>query len=134
MPFPIDINWVHATESKLGVKFPPAFVTAMVAMNGGSVRTSDDEFQLFPFFDGSDNKRIQRTCNSINRETVTARKDWSGFPGNAVAIGDNGAGDLLVFIPVPESPDRLQNSVYWWDHETGEIQRVSDDFSDLSKT
>ena len=134
MPFPVDINWVHETESKLGVKFPPAFVTAMVAMNGGSVRTSDDEFQLFPFFDGTDKKRIQRTCNSIDRETVTARKDWFGFPEMAVAIGGNGGGDLLVLMPIPESPNRLQNSVYWWDHETGEIHSVSENFSDLPKT
>lgn len=133
MPFPVDISWVHQTESKLGVKFPASFVTSMVGMNGGSVETSIDDFYLFPFFDGSDRKRIQRTCNSIDRETASARQGWSGFPSNAVAIGTNGGGDLLVLLPMPDFPDTLQHAVYWWDHETSEIELVSDDFADLRK-
>jgi len=95
MPFPVDTKWVHETEKKLGVKFPAGFVTSMVAMNGGSVRTSVDQFQLYPFLDASDRKRIQRTCSSIDRETANARKNWYGFPETAVAIGANGGGDLL---------------------------------------
>lgn len=134
MPFPVDIKWITQTELKLGVRFPASFVTAMAKMNGGAVRTRIDHFQLFPFFDGSDRKRIQRTCSSIDRETITARKDWCGFPPDAVVIGVNGGGDLLVLIPMPDHSDTLQHSVYWWDHETGEIERVADDFSDLRKS
>jgi len=134
MPFPVDAKWITQTEEKLGVRFPASFVTAMSKMNGGSVRTRIDHFDLFPFLDASDRKRIQRTCGSIDRETATARKDWCGFPPDAVAIGANGGGDLLVLIPMPDHPDTLRHSVYWWDHETGEIEHVADDFSDLPKT
>ena len=81
------------------------------------------------------------TVNEFNEHAAaliakqrTARKDWYGFPPDAVAIGENGGGDLLVLIPMPEHPDTLQHSVYWWDHETGEIELVADDFSDLPKT
>ena len=134
MPFPVDAKWITQTEEKLGVRFPASFVTAMSKMNGGFVRTRIDHFDLFPFLDASDRKRIQRTCGSIDRETATARKDWCGFPPNAVAIGANGGGDLLVLIPMPDHPDTLRHSVYWWDHEPGEIDQVADDFSDLPKT
>ncbi len=134
MPFPVDIKWITQTERKLGVRFPASFVTAMSTMNGGSVRTHFDHFQLFPFLNGSDRQRLQRTCGSIDRETTSARKGWYGFPSDAVAIGENGGGDLLVLIPMPDHPDTLEHTVYWWDHETGEIEAVADDFSDLPKS
>ncbi len=134
MPFPVDLKWITQTEQKLGVRFPASFVTAMSRMNGGSVRTHVDVFELFPFLDASDRKRIQRTCGSIDRETMSARKGWHGFPPNAVAIGENGGGDLLILLPMPDQPDMLQHSVYWWDHETGEVEQVADDFSNLPKT
>lgn len=134
MPFPVDAKWIKLTEEKLGVRFPASFVTAMSKKNGGTVRTRNDHFELFPFLDASDRKRIQRTCGSIDRETSTARKDCYGFPPEAVAIGANGGGDLLVLIPMPDHPETLQHSVCWWDHETGAIELVADDFSDLRRT
>ena len=133
MPFPVDEKWITQTEQKLGVRFPASFVTAMAKMNGGTVETRIDQFDLFPFLDASDRKRVQRTCGSIDRETDSARKASSGFPCNAVAIGENGGGDLLVLIPMPDHPDTLQHSVYWWDHETGQIELVANDFSDLPR-
>jgi len=134
MPFPVDAKWIMETESRLGVRFPASFVTAMSIMNGGSVRTRIDDFELFPFLDSSDRKRIQRTCGSIDRETDTARKDWYGFPPDAVAIGANGGGDLLIMVPMPDHPDILRHAVYWWDHETGGVELIADDFGDLPKT
>jgi len=134
MPFPVDAQWITETEAKLGVRFPAAFVTAMAQRNGGSVRVSIDSFTLFPFFDKTDRKRIQRTCGSIDRETTAARNDWFGFPPDAVAIGSNGAGDLLVLLPMKDAPDTLQHTIYWWDHETGEVYHAADDFSDLPKS
>lgn len=134
MPFPVDAKWIAETEAKLGVRFPPAFATAMADANGGSVRMSIDSFTLFPFLDKSDRKRIQRTCGSIDRETTTARNDWVGFPSNAVAIGGNGGGDMLVLLPMEDDPKTLQHTVYWWDHETGDVHHAADDFGDLPKT
>lgn len=130
MPFPVDAKWITQTEKKLGVRFPASFVTSMSRMDGGTVETHIDQFDLFPFPDASDRQRVQRTCGSIDRETTTVRKDWHGFPPEAVAIGGNCGGDLLVLVPVPEHPDTLQHSVYWWDHETGDIELVADDFGE----
>lgn len=134
MPFPVDGKWITQTEDKLGVRFPASFVTAMTKMNGGCVRTRIDTFELFPFLDASDRKRIQRTCSSIDRETNAAGKDWYGFPPDAVAIGANGGGDLLIMIPMRDQPDTLQHTVYWWDHETGKVEPVANDFNDLPKS
>lgn len=134
MPFPVDRKWITQTEEKLGVRFPASFVAAMSKMNGGSVTTQIDTFKLFPFLDASDRKRIQRTCGSIDRETNTARTGWHGFPQDAVAIGANGGGDMLIMMPMPDHPDTLQHTVYWWDHETGNTEPVADDFNDLPKS
>lgn len=134
MPFPVDAKWISQTEEKLGVRFPASFVTAMSKMNGGSVTTRIDHFELFPFLDASDRKRIQRTCSSIDRETNNARKECYGFPTDAVVIGANGGGDLLILVPMHGHPDTLQHTIYWWDHETGGVEPVAHDFSDLPKS
>jgi SMI1/KNR4 family protein SUKH-1 len=131
MPFPVDIKYVHEAENKLGTKFPASFVTKMVKSNGGAVSTSIDSFELHPFMDSSDRKRLARTCNDIVRETTHARS-WPDFPPTAVAVGANGGGDRLVLIPQSDRPDLLSHQVYWWDHETGRIELVADDFSDLA--
>jgi hypothetical protein len=101
----------------------------MLRDNGGTVRAGGDHWELFPFFDGSDRKRIARTCNDIVRETTEARK-WPGFPAGAVAIASNGTGDLLIFLPDPERPSDLLPGVLWWCHEGGDVRKVADSFAD----
>ena len=129
MPFPVDEKHILATEKKLGVKFPAAFRAKMMTDNGGEVATPPDAWQLYPFFDTSDKKRLRRTCNDIARETASAKK-WTGFPADAIAIGANGGGDQLILLPAGDSTT-LGDEVYWWDHETGSVQKVADDFGDL---
>ena len=130
MPFPVDEKFTLETEEKLGVRFPAAFREKMMQTNGGKVQTPPDAWDLYPFFDKSDRKRIKRTNNDIARETTMARK-WDNFPEEAIAIGSNGCGDQLVFIRSGDDPLKLDNSVFWWDHETGNINKVAGDFSDL---
>ena len=130
MPFPVDIKYVNETETKLGVKFPAAFVVRMTKLNGGTVETLPDQWDLYPFMDTSDRKRLTRTCNDIVRETSKA-KEWDHFPPGAVAIGSNGCGDQLILVPQSDAPNYLSHEIYWWDHETGEVNHVADDFSDL---
>src|SRR6476659_6329517 len=98
MPFPIAEQFIVSTERKLGVSFPPGFRARMSRINGGVLFTDEDDWQLYPFFDTSDRKRLSRTCNDIVRETITAR-EWRGFPPKAIAIAANGLGDYLVFLP-----------------------------------
>ncbi|MEM6330697.1 MAG: SMI1/KNR4 family protein [Planctomycetota bacterium] len=133
MPFPVDGKWIEATQNKLGVVFPASFVVAMARMNGGEAETGGQTWQLFPFLDQSDRKRVRRTCNSICRETHSARAGWSGFPADAVAVGKNGCGDILCLLPDPSGCAALQHTVYWWAHETGELHQAANDFNDLHK-
>jgi hypothetical protein len=129
MPFPVDEKYIINAEDKLGVKFPQSFRQKMMNCNGGEVETPPDVWQLYPFFDTSDKKRLKRTCNDITRETANAQK-WDGFPDTAVAIGSNGGGDLLIFMH-GKSDNCLQNVVFWWDHETGTVSKTANDFSEL---
>ena len=129
MAFPVDIELVKRAEVKLSRKLPLGYVAKMCQHNGGEVATGTDSWDLFPIFDDSDKKRLKRTCNDIVRETQVAR-EWRGFPDCALAIGANGCGDKLVLLPDPNS-DRFADAVQWWDHETGALNKVSDDFADL---
>ena len=129
MPFPIDIKLVRQTEARLGRSLPPGYVARMCRANGGEVRVGRDAFYLHPILDTSDRKRLARTCNDIVRETARAR-ERPRFPPDALAIGNNGGGDLLVFRAGSDAA-RFADTVYWWDHETGELHKASDDFDEL---
>ncbi len=124
MPFPLDIRFVRDAEQKLGRHLPLSYAARMCRENGGEFDAGVDTFSLYPILDTSDPKRLARTCNDIVRETASAR-ERAGFPPDALAIGDNGGGDLLVLLPDPEAP-RFADEVYWWDHETGTLERVAD--------
>ena len=130
MPFPVDAKWINATQEKMGGRFPASFVVAMSKLNGGAVVVGNDQYELCPFLDQSDRKRIGRTCNSICRETEWMRQ-WEFFADDLVVIGKNGGGDLLVLMPMVDEPTNLQHTVYWWDHETSQTEAVADDFSEL---
>ena len=128
MPFPVAEEFIAETERKLGVSFPEAFRARMSRNNGGELSTDDDDWELYPFFDTSDRKRLSRTSNHIVRETTTARQ-WRGFPPEAIAIAANGSGDKLVFLPVPGTAT-LQPQPFIWLHETGELQPANISFDD----
>ena len=130
MPYPVDVKYVNEAERKLGVKFPASFVVRMVNNNGGDVAAWPDAWNLYPFLDTSDRKRLKRTCNDIVSETKKART-WPGFPADAVAMGANGGGDYLVLLPSPDAP-KVLGPVCWWDHETGELNFICDDYDNLA--
>jgi len=133
MPFPVDPSYIKATEAKLGVTFPLSFVARMVRLNGGEVETCSDVWELHPFLDTSDRKRLKRTCNDIVYETRWSREHAAGYPPDAVSIASNGSGDELVLMPDPARPGRLRDAVYFWDHETGEVSAVANDFHELAE-
>lgn len=58
-------------------------------------------------------------------------RNWSMFPPGAVAIAGNGTADQLILLPREDNPLELSNHVFWWDHETGDVREVADDFADL---
>ncbi|WP_243472776.1 SMI1/KNR4 family protein [Winogradskyella sp. MH6] len=129
MPFPIDIKYIIETESELNVKFPTEFKNQMIKSNGGELLISDEfGFELHPFFDKSDRKRISRTCNHIALETKNARK-WSGFPDNGIAIGADGFGNQLILTH--NGNGNLTDELYFWNHETRHIEKIAESINKL---
>lgn len=127
MPFPVDKKYIEKTQNELGVIFPDKFVLKMIKENGGEIITDQDIWQLFPFFDLSDKKRISRTCNHIGHETMESRK-WVGFPQTGIAIAENSFGDKLVLMPSDANQKQLQDIIFIWLHETGELVEIAKDF------
>lgn len=130
MPFPVDVQYIKETEKELKLEFPDKFKARMLEMNGGEIETDDDAWELFPFFDKSDKKRMSRTSNHIVLETKEARA-WDNFPQDAVAIASNGCGDFLVLLPMAVGNHKLNDAVYLWLHETGGIEKVADSIDEL---
>ncbi len=97
MAFPIELKYIIETEKETGFEFPKVFKEKMLAENGGEFFAKDEWWFLFPFFDKSDKKRINRTCNHIVLETNNLKsKNWNKFPENTFAIGTNQSGDYLI--------------------------------------
>lgn len=65
MPFPLDEKYIIETEKELDILFLGSFKVKMMQENGGELVIADNDWQLYPFFDKSDKKRINRTCNPM---------------------------------------------------------------------
>ncbi len=129
MPFDLDEKYIIQTEEKLGARLPESYRTAMMADNGGEISTDEDDWEQYPMLDTSDKKRLSRTGNDILKETASC-KGFGRFPENAVAIADNGFGDQMVFL---KNGNVYGAEVYFWSHETGELDKLADDFSELNR-
>jgi hypothetical protein len=129
MPFNLAERFINAAEDTLEATLPCFYRQAMMASNGGEICAFNDVWNLHPILDTSDRKRLSRSCNDILRETRMMR-DWRGWPGNAVAIADNGAGDKLVFL---KEGRMYQPEVYVWLHDTGDLIEVAQSFSELQR-
>jgi len=125
----LDIQLVNRAETKLGRKLPPGYAARMCRDNGGAVSAAKSKWSLYPIFDDSDKKRLERTYNDIVRETAAARQ-CPEFPPDALAIGHNGGGDKLVLLADAEG-GRYGDAVYRWDHQTGKLIQVADRFEKL---
>jgi hypothetical protein len=130
MPFSVDLKFIAETELKLGIEFPESFKNKMMIENGGELLHEEENWQLYPFLDKSNDKTIKRTCNHIILETKQAR-EWNNFPKNGIAIATNGSGDQLVLIPSDINPHKLKNEIYLWLHETGKLTQVANSISEL---
>ncbi|MEP3836634.1 MAG: SMI1/KNR4 family protein [Algibacter sp.] len=130
MPFPLDEKYIKETESELNVKFPSEFKTRMIKSNGGELVTDEYEFELFPFFDKSDRKRISRTCNNIGLETKNAR-EWNGFPENGIAIGSDGFGNLIILTH--NGDGILTEKIHFWNHEIGQTEKIAESIIQLDE-
>lgn len=129
MAFPISEDQITKTEAILGRRLPPIYRSMMMSNNGGTAFMNDgDTWGLHPILDSSDRKRLSRTCNHIIIETKSAM-NWNGFPDNAVAIGDNGSGDILLILPSAADPTSFEDTIFLFEHETGKTKQIARDIS-----
>ncbi len=130
MAFPVEEKYIEIAEAELGSKLPESFRNKMMELNGGEVEVNEENYELHPFYDTSDKRRIKRTCNSIVHETKMARNHYR-LPSNLIVIGNNGGGDVLVYKIA--SNGIIDPKVYWFSHETEELEYAAKDFSQLIK-
>lgn len=122
----VNIRYIEELESEIGLKFTEIYKARMVEQNGGVIETMDYDWMLFPFFDKSDPMKIMSTYNHIGIETINA-KVWDDFPKNAVAIGKNDFGDLIMLAPDKDHGGILSEIIYLWVRETGEVVELAKD-------
>jgi hypothetical protein len=127
MPLPIPASEIDRSEKVVGYRFPDSYRKFLSVRNGGEISTDYDDWLLFPLQDHTSKETLRRTSNHALYETKKAQ-EWRGFPHNALAIGSNGEGDLLVFL---SDEKQLSGKVYVWRHETARLWEVADDFSEL---
>ena len=128
MAFDISEEQVALTESELGRRLPPVYRAAMMANHGGTAITDEDQWDIHPIKDVSDRKRMSRSCNDIIAETKAAR-EWRAFPSDALAIGSNGLGDVMLLLPSRTEPATFSDLIFAYWHETGKVKPRVDAFS-----
>lgn len=126
MPFALHERFLADTEAKLGARLPEGFRNRMKKANGGELELGEETWFLHPILDTTDRKRTSRTSNDVIRETASL-KQWPEFPANALAIANNGEGDVLVFL-VDAAAGKVEEPVYLWRHETGKLEKIAEDF------
>ena len=127
MAFNLDEKYVKEAEEELGAILPLNYKKIMQKSNGGCVIDKEEYWELFPIFDKSTKKRVSRTCNHIvteNKRNIKRAK----FPNNILGIGSNACGDLLV---IKKEKNIYKDEIYTWNHETGKIELLSNNFSEL---
>jgi len=129
LAFPTELRFIARAEEQLGRKLPGSLVAHLLRVNGGEVLADDDAWTVHPVFDDADRKRAGRTASSIVRETMAAQA-WRGFPAGAACIAANGSGDLLVLLPGSDGAT-FGETVFVWEHETGQLRAIADRFEDL---
>jgi len=133
VPFPVEWKYIAETQRKLKTRFPLDYVVRMKRENGGAFSVEGEAWFLFPIFDTSNDKRIKRTCSDVCHETKEMFSFDVGFPTNAIAIANNGCGDVLFFLPDEEEPERLQDNVFCFRLRGGEIVDFESTFRELTE-
>ena len=127
--FDLAEHFLATAEATAGATLPASYRRSMSSSNGGEVEVEGEVWELFPIADTSDRRRLSRTAGHVIVET-SRLSEWPRFPKHALAIASNGTGDVLLFL---RFADKLGSAVYEWSHETGELNCIAGDFSELER-
>ena len=67
-----------------------------------------------------------QTPLDVFREGAARMRESGPFPKDVFVIAQNGGGDYLILRPEAEGSKDLGETVYFWDHETGQHEPVAD--------
>jgi hypothetical protein len=73
MSFPITRDEITKNEAGLNVIFPNDYKDILCSSNCGSFQTDEDDWQLFPLKDTTDDKRLSRTSINVPYNCNTAK-------------------------------------------------------------
>ncbi len=119
MAYPVSESYLRDAEARLGRSLPLSLRARLLRDNGGGIQCDGDEWQLFPIWDPTDRRTIRKTTTHLVAESHRAATRWPRFPVGAIAIAENGTGDLLV---LRSGGDQIE----LWLHETGQVLRADD--------
>jgi len=126
MAFDLDMNFIELVEKELNATLPTEYKKEMQISNGGVIFIEDEDWEIFPIKDTSSKKRISRTSSDIVSENKRF-KEWANFLSDFLGIASNGMGDILIFI----KDNNYKSDIYIWRHESGEIYKIANNFSEL---
>jgi len=107
---------IETAESNLGLKFPLKLKSIWKTSNGLELPGG---WQFFPVFDPADPKK---TCNHIGYENIKGR--WPYMNAELISIAAGDTGNQLV---LKKSGDSLEETIFFWDHETNKTRKWGKD-------
>ena len=120
---------IDEAETALGIRLPESFRKYLLSDGPVEVEIMGLSWDLNPILTANCIEASRAGGSSIVAETMNAR-EWQGFPNGAVAVGSDGCGNHLVFLPT-DRPLVLADALYIWWHEGAELELVSTDVSDV---
>jgi len=120
---------VDEAEATLGTRLPESFRRYLLKDGPAEIDILGLSWDLNPIIAANSIEPSRVGSSAIVAETMNAR-ECDGFPNGAVAVGSDGSGNCLVFLPT----DRhlaLGDALYVWWHEGPELELVANDFSEV---
>jgi len=120
---------VELAEATLRTTLPESFRRFLLDQEPGELEILGLMWDLNPVLEANVGDFSRHGGSAIVAETTYARA-WAGFPAGAIAVGSDGCGNYLVFLPKELQPE-LKGELYIWWHEGAELEFVAGDFSDV---
>jgi len=120
---------IELAEATLRATLPESFRRFLLEQEPRELEILGLVWDLNPVFETNVGDFSRHRGSAIVAETMDARA-WDGFPAGAIAVGSDGCGNYLVFLP-NELQAGLKDELYIWWHEGPELEFVAGDFSEV---
>lgn len=111
----VDENIIGESENFIGIKLPKQYKQLLKITNGCEI----GDWFIFPV---KDPKNIKKTWDDL---VYNNRNRPCQIPEKLIVFAHNGTGDYLCFKKYDEN--KIDDSIYYWNHETGNQEKVAED-------